>query len=131
MRWIIVALLFVGCASKELDPATIKELVRSYFTPYSSFTIIKDLDVDVLWIKPLAPDRAIAKVCYTASFAIGYAELVERIKRRPNSFLARFDFGLVALLGRKFGNFRRGDRKSRCDEVEFARRYGRWRITKI
>ncbi len=131
MRYLLIALLLLGCATKELDLAYVKKAIIDYYTPYSSITIAEPLEVGVKWIKRLDDKNAVAKVCYTFRFKISYKELVHRIKKHPNSFVARFDVGLVALFGKKFGNFIAGDVKRRCDEVEFEHRYGKWVISKI
>ena len=131
MRYLLILLLFFGCSSKELDPSYVKKAIVNYFTPYSSITIAEPVEVSVKSIEKRAPNRAIAEVCYTFRFKRSYKELVRRIKENPNSFLARFDVGLVSLYGRKFGSFVAGDVKRRCDSVEFERRYGKWVISKI
>ena len=131
MRLLFVALLLAGCASKELGDVQIKKMIIDYFTPYTSTTIAKPLDVNVLAKKKLSSDKIVAKVCYSFKFLTSYDRLVAKIKKDPNSFLARFDIGLVALYGRKFGNFHEGEVKTRCDTVEFERRYGKWMIKRI
>ncbi|MRJ02699.1 MAG: hypothetical protein GXO19_03860 [Epsilonproteobacteria bacterium] len=131
MRWLLLILLLVGCSSKELKEEEVRRLLIGYFTPFSSIEIVQPLDVQVRSLKSLSSNRAVAEVCYTFRFLTSYSSLVERIKRNPNSFLARFDVGLVALLGRKFGNFSPGEIKRRCDRVELSYRYGKWVIDKI
>ncbi|MRI83711.1 MAG: hypothetical protein C6I00_04750 [Nitratiruptor sp.] len=128
---LLLLLLITGCGERQLDEEEVAKLVAGYFTPYSSVEILEPLSIDVLSIKRLEADRALARVCYTFKFRADYGELVARIKERPNSFLARFDAGLIALLARKFGPFRKGDIKSRCDEVVLERRYGKWVIRRI
>ena len=127
---LVLALLFGGCAERELTKRSVADMVVNYFMPYSSTNILVPKSVDVLWIKKEG-DKARAKVCYTFRFLTNYSDLVAYIKKNPNSFLAKFDIGLVALLGRKFGDFRRNEIKSRCDIVYFERRKGSWVLTKI
>ena len=128
---ILVLLFFAGCGSKELTKVKIADMLINYYTPYSSTNILIPRSIDVVWIKKISKTKVLAKVCYKFQFLTDYDNLVNYIKKRPNSHLAKFDFGLVALLGRKFGPFKKGEIKSRCDEVEFALRYNRWRIEKI
>jgi len=128
---VFALLLFAGCGSKELTKVKIADMIINYYTPYSSTNILIPRFIDVVWIKKIDEKRAKAKVCYEFQFLIDYDKLVAYIKKYPNSNLARFDIGLVALLGRKFGSFKKGEIKSRCDEVEFGLRYGKWHIDKI
>ncbi len=121
---LLVAFMVVGCEQK-LTKRVVADMVVDYFMPYSSTEILVPQSVDVLWIKK-EKNRANAKVCYTFRFLTSYQSLVDYIKAHPNSNLARFDVGLVALLGRKFGNFRRNEIKSRCDIASFERIKGKW-----
>ena len=131
MRWIVLVFFLFGCSAKDLSDTQIRKMIIDYFTPYSTTTIAKPLDVNILAKKKLAPDKVVAKVCYSFKFLTSYDSLLSRIKKDPNSFLARFDVGLVALYGRKFGNFREGEVKTHCDTVVFERRYGKWMIKRI
>ncbi len=107
------------------------DMLIDYYTPYSSTNIFIPQSVDILKVRQVSKNKVIAKICYQFRFLTSYESLVRYIKKHPNSFLAKFDVGLVALLGRKFGPFQKGDIKSRCDEVVFERKYGRWMITQI
>ncbi len=129
--FIFVLLLFWGCSSKELTKVKIADMLIDYYTPYSSTNILIPRKIDVVWIKKIHSKKVIAKVCYEFQFLTDYNALITYIKKRPNSYLARFDFGLIALLGRKFGSFKKGEIRSRCDEVEFGLRYGSWKIERI
>ncbi len=123
--------LLLGCGSKELTKAKMADMLIDYYTPYSSTNIFIPQGVDILKIKRVNENKVVAKICYQFRFLTSYKSLVDYIKKHPNSFLAKFDVGLIALLGRKFGSFEKGDIKSRCDEVVFERKYGRWVITQI
>jgi len=127
----LFAFLLFGCSSKELTKVKVADMVANYYTPYSSTNILVPQKIDVLWIKQQDPTHAQAKVCYTFRFLTGYNDLVEYMKKHPKSFLARFDFGLVALLGKKFDGFKKGDIKSRCDIVTFERKYNKWVIRSL
>ena len=124
-------LLFLGCSSKELTKVKVADMVVNYYTPYSSTNILVPQKIDVLWIRKQDANHAQAKVCYTFRFLTSYNDLVEYIKKHPKSFLAKFDFGLVALLGKKFDGFKKGDIKSRCDIVTFERKYNKWVIRSL
>ena len=129
---LVFALLFLGgCSQKELTKVKVADMLINYYTPYSSTNILIPRQIDVLWIKRVNEKKAKAKVCYAFQFLTDYDRLLAYIKAKPNSYLARFDFGLVALLGKKFGRFKKGEVKRRCDEVEFGLRYGKWHIDKI
>ncbi len=123
--------LLLGCGSKELTKAKMADMLIDYYTPYSSTNILVPQSVDILDVKRIGENKVIAKICYQFRFLTDYRSLVESIKKRPNSFLAKFDVGLISLLGRKFGSFQKGEVKSRCDEVVFERKYGKWMITQI
>jgi len=127
---LVTAFLLTGCEEK-LTKQKIADRVIDYFMPYSSTEILVPQGVEVLEVKEVEEKKRIAKVCYTFRFLVGYSQLVEYIKKYPNSFLAKFDYGLVALLGRKFGNFHKNDIKKRCDYVTFELKKGRWVITQI
>ncbi len=129
--FLTIFLLFAGCGFSELNEAKVKKMVKGYFTPYSSTKIATPLFIDVIYLKKLSDKKAVAKVCYQFRFEKDYEELVEYVKSHPHSFLARFDAGLIALLGRKFGNFRKNEIKSRCDLVEFEKKYNSWVISRI
>ncbi len=124
-------LLLLGCSSKELTKVKVADMVANYYTPYSSTNILVPQKIDVLWLKKTDATHAQAKVCYTFRFLTGYNDLVDYMKKHPKSFLAKFDFGLVALLGKKFDGFKKGDVKSRCDIVTFERKYGKWVIRSL
>ncbi len=123
--------LLLGCGSRELTKAKMADMLIDYYTPYSSTNILVPQSVDILDVKRIGENKVVAKICYQFRFLTDYRSLVEYIKKHPNSFLAKFDVGLISLLGRKFGNFRKGEVKSRCDEVEFQNRHGSWVITRI
>ncbi len=106
-------------------------MVIDYYTPYTSIEIAKPLSVHVLWIKPVSKNEIHTKVCYQFLFEKSYKELVDYLKKHPNSFTARFDVGLIALFGRKFGNFQKGESKNRCDIVILKRKYFSWVIDRI
>ncbi len=124
-------LLFLGCSSKELTKSKMADMIIDYFTPYSSTNIFVPQSVDILSVQKISDKKIMAKICYGFRFLTDYKDLIDYIKRHPNSFLARFDLGLVALLGRKFGDFQKGDIKTRCDSVEFTRKKSSWVISKI
>ena len=132
-RLFLLLLLFalLGCSSKELTKAKMADMLIDYYTPYSSTNIFVPQSVDILNVKKIGKDKVVAKICYQFRFLTDYKSLVDYIKKHPNSFLAKFDVGLVSLLGRKFGAFHKGEVKSRCDEVEFQNRHGAWMITRI
>jgi len=128
VKRVLLALLLVllsGCAHKSLTKSAVADMVINYYTPYSSVDILVPQSIDVLWIKK-EDRKAQAKVCYEFRFLTSYDALVGYIKKHPDSHLAKFDFGLVALLGKKFGNFRKNEIKSRCDIVTFEYKYGKW-----
>ncbi len=124
--FLLLAFFLGGCG--ELTKSKIADKLIDYYTPYSSTEILVPQAVEVLEVKDKEENKKIAKVCYTFRFLVGYLDLVEYIKSRPNSFLAKFDSGLVALLGKKFGNFKKNDIKSRCDYVIFEKKSGTWLI---
>ncbi len=128
---LVMALVFLGCAPQKLTKSRIADMVINYYTPYSSTNILVPQSVDVKEVKKIGENKVVAKVCYQFRFLTSYSDLVEYMKEHPNSFLARFDVGLVALLGRKFGHFVAGDVKRRCDEVVFEKKHGKWAITAI
>ncbi len=128
---LVIVFVFLGCAPQKLTKSRIADMVINYYTPYSSTNILVPQSVDVKDIKKLNENKVIARVCYQFRFLTSYSKLVQYIKEHPNSFLARFDVGLVALLGRKFGRFLEGDIKRRCDEVVFEKKGGKWTITAI
>ncbi len=124
-------LLLLGCGSKELTKAKMADMLIDYYTPYSSTNIFVPQSVDILDVKKIGENKIVAKICYQFRFLTDYKSLVDYIKKHPSSFLAKFDVGLISLLGRKFGPFHKGEIKSRCDEVVFERKYGKWMITRI
>ncbi|BCD59858.1 MULTISPECIES: hypothetical protein [unclassified Nitratiruptor] len=129
---LLIVLLFWGCSQKSvLSKRAVADMVSNYYTPYSSTNILVPQSIDVQEIKQLSETKAVAKVCYEFRFLTSYEKLVRYMKEYPNSFLARFDVGLVALLGRKFGHFVAGDVKRRCDEVVLEKKSGKWSITQI
>ncbi len=128
---LLVFVLMSGCGGRELSKTYIADQVVNYFMPYTSIDILVPQSVDVVSIEKISEHNAIAKVCYQFRFLTSYESLVAYIKEHPNSSFAKFDFGLVALLGRKFGNFHKNDIKKRCDEVVFEKKYGKWVLTKI
>ncbi|WP_201338371.1 MULTISPECIES: hypothetical protein [unclassified Nitratiruptor] len=132
-RLFFLLLIFVltGCGSRELSRVYVADEVVNYFMPYSSIDILVPQSVEVVKIEKVDEKRAIAKVCYQFRFLTSYESLVNYIKKHPNSHFAKFDFGLVALLGKKFDNFQKNDIKKRCDDVVFEKRYGKWVLTKI
>lgn len=128
---LVILLLFAGCAQKELNKRVVADMVIDYYMPYSSTNILVPQEVHVLSLKKLSQNKAVAHVCYTFRFLTSYQNLVHYIKQHPKSFLARFDVGLVGLLGRKFGNFQKNDVLDRCDDVVFVKKYDKWSIEKI
>ncbi|BCD68437.1 hypothetical protein [Nitratiruptor sp. YY09-18] len=123
---LIVILLFLhGCAQKDLTKRVVADMVINYYTPYSSVDILVPQSIDVFWIKK-SGKKAQAKVCYQFRFLTDYHALVTYIKKNPNSHFAKFDLGLVALLGRKFGDFKKNEIKSRCDIATFEKKYNKW-----
>ena len=128
---VILLFLLTGCAPKELNKRMVADMVIDYYMPYSSTNILVPQEVHVLSLKKLSQNKAIAHVCYTFRFLTSYQDLVRYIKQHPKSFLARFDVGLVSLLGRKFGNFQKNDVLDTCDDVIFVKKYEKWSIEKI
>ncbi|BAF69672.1 hypothetical protein [Nitratiruptor sp. SB155-2] len=130
--FVLLPFAFIGCSQRfVLTKRAVADMVIDYYTPYSSTNILVPQSVDVKDIKKVSETKAVAKVCYEFHFLTSYKQLVRYIKEHPNSFLARFDIGLVALLGRKFGNFVKGDVKRRCDEIVFEKKGSTWAITQI
>ena len=128
---LFIAAIFVGCTFGELTQEDIKKMVIDYFTPYTTIKIAKPVGVNVIRVEQKSKDSVVAEVCYSFKFLTSYKDLVATIKKNPHSFVAQFDGGLIALFGRKFGDFIEGEIKTRCDEVFFQRRYYRWMIKRI